>query len=332
MGTVFAGLRNLVSSFSRRQPAASREETSAIFRQKYNQFQSLLESNTELLKICSEIEAMLKGHEVFGMGFIHSRTSRAVFHVIRMIKSFESLSGRAQPVLLALVERLSAEIKTIIEGRVNPHRGRLVLALADITGEMVDQVGGKCANLGEIANRAGLPVPAGFSITTAAFRAFFEEAGLFETIASIRLGIAPDDPASMAAAAEDIQAAILRAPLPATVAREMEEAAARLRDAHAGPDIRFAMRSSAIGEDGELSFAGQYLTMWKQVAAGRAELHEAFAKALAAFKAGRFAEALEAFTPLADTDPAAASYVARCRRYLKNPPTSWRGVCVLTSK
>jgi len=261
MGTVFAGLRNLVSSFSRRQPAASREETSAIFRQKYNQFQSLLESNTELLKICSEIEAMLKGHEVFGMGFIHSRTSRAVFHVIRMIKSFESLSGRAQPVLLALVERLSAEIKTIIEGRVNPHRGRLVLALADITGEMVDQVGGKCANLGEIANRAGLPVPAGFSITTAAFRAFFEEAGLFETIASIRLGIAPDDPASMAAAAEDIQAAILRAPLPATVAREMEEAAARLRDAHAGPDIRFAMRSSAIGEDGELSFAGQYLTM-----------------------------------------------------------------------
>jgi len=75
-----------------------------------------------------------------------------------------------------------------------------------------------------------------------------------------------------------------------------------------------------------------YEPMWKQVAAGRAELHEAFAKALAAFKAGRFAEALEAFTPLADTDPAAASYVARCRRYLKNPPTSWRGVCVLTSK
>ena len=260
MGTVLSGLRSLVASFTRPKTPANREQTATVFREKYNRFQSLLESNTELLKICSEIEAMLTGREVFGMAFIRSRTSRAIFHAIRMIKSFEGLSGRPQPVLLALVERLSGEIKTILEGRVNPLRGKLVLDLAEITGEMVDQVGGKCANLGEIANRTGLPVPPGFSVTTAAFRAFFEEAGLFETIASIRLGITPDDPASMAAAAEDIQAAILRAPLPEAVAREIAAAADRL-EARLGPGMRLAVRSSAIGEDGELSFAGQYLTM-----------------------------------------------------------------------
>jgi pyruvate,water dikinase len=262
MGTVFEGLRSLFSSFSRRSPASVRGETAAIFREKYNHFQSLLESNTELLKICSEMEVMQDGREVFGMAFIRARSSRAIFHAIRMIKSFERLSGRPQPVLLALVERLSTEIKAAIEGRVNPHRGKLILELSEITGEMVDQVGGKCANLGEIANRAGLPVPAGFSVTTAAFRAFFEEAGLFETIASIRLGIAPDDPASMAAAAEDIQAAILRAPLPEGVIAGMEAAAARIAATAANDQpMRFAMRSSAIGEDGELSFAGQYLTI-----------------------------------------------------------------------
>jgi len=259
MGTVLEGLRSLVSGFSRR-PSASREESSAIFREKYNQFQSLLESNTELLRICSEIESMLEGREVFGMAFIRSRSSRAIFHAIRMIKSFERLSGRPQPVLLALVDRLSTEVKSAMEGRVNPHGGKLILTLAEITGGMVDQVGGKCANLGEIANRAGLPVPVGFSVTTAAFRAFFEEAGLFETISSIRLGIAPDDPASMAAAAEDIQAAILRASLPPAVAEGIDAAARELCDA-AGGRMHFAMRSSAIGEDGELSFAGQYLTM-----------------------------------------------------------------------
>ncbi|MHC1790090.1 PEP/pyruvate-binding domain-containing protein [Solidesulfovibrio sp.] len=259
MGTVLSGLKNLAASFSRPKPV-NREETSAVFREKYNRFQSLLESNTELLKICSEIEVMLTGREVFGMAFIRSRSSRAIFHAIRMIKSFEGLSGRPQPVLLGLVEGLSTEIKTIIEGRVNPLGGKLVLDMAEITGEMVDQVGGKCANLGEIANRTGLPVPPGFSVTTAAFRLFFEEAGLFETIASIRLGITPDDPTSMAAAAEDIQAAILRAPLPEAVAGEIDAAAGRL-EAALGPDMRLAVRSSAIGEDGELSFAGQYLTM-----------------------------------------------------------------------
>ncbi len=261
MGTVLEGLRALVQSLVRRPPLVSREETAAIFRKKYNHFQSLLESNTELLKICSEMEVMLDGREVFGMAFIRSRSSRAVFHAIRMIKSFESLSGRPQPFLLDLVERLGAAIKEAIDGRINPLRGRLVLAMDEITGEMVDQVGGKCANLGEIANRVGLPVPAGFAVTTAAFRAFFEEAGLFETVASIRLGVVPDDPASLSAASEDIQAAILRAPLPGAVVRSMEEAAARLPVPPDGGSLRLAVRSSAIGEDGELSFAGQYLTM-----------------------------------------------------------------------
>nr|WP_300161568.1 PEP/pyruvate-binding domain-containing protein [Solidesulfovibrio sp.] len=260
MGTVLEGLRGLFSGFRRRSPSVGREETAAIFRNKYNEFQSLLESNTELLKIFSEMEVMLDGREVFGMAFIRSRTSRAVFHAIRMIRSFERLSARPQPVLLALVERLSAEIKGVLEGRAAPHLGKPVLRLSEVTAEMVDQVGGKCANLGEVANRVGLPVPGGFCVTTAAFRSFFEQAGLFEAIASIRLGIAPDDPASMAAAAEDIQAAILRAPLPEDLARELEAAAGE----SAGDDgdaARFAVRSSAIGEDGELSFAGQYLTM-----------------------------------------------------------------------
>jgi pyruvate,water dikinase len=261
MGTVLDGLRSLFSGLYRRPPVPSREETAAVFREKYNHFQSLLESNTELLKICSEMETMLSGHEVFGMAFIRSRSSRAIFHAIRLIKSFERLSGRAQPTLLALVERLSGAIKGDLDGRVNPHRGALALDLSEITGEMVDQVGGKCANLGEIANRAGLPVPPGFAVTTAAFRAFFEEAGLVDTIRSIRLGITPDDPACLAAAAEDIQAAILRAPLPEAVAQAIAAAAARLGTKGDGPPPRFAMRSSAIGEDGELSFAGQYLTM-----------------------------------------------------------------------
>jgi pyruvate,water dikinase len=260
MGTVLAGLKNLAASFTRRKVPVDRDQSAAVFREKYNRFQSLLESNTELLKICSEIEEMLRGRTVFGMAFIRSRTSRAIFHAIRMIKSYEGLSGRPQPTLIALVERLSAEIKALIETRVNPARGRLVLDLGEITAEMVDQAGGKCANLGEIAGRVGLPVPPGFAVTTAAFQAFFEEAGLYETIASIRLGINPDDPASMAAAAEDIQAAILRAPLPQAVAREIDAAAARLEQT-LGPGMRLAVRSSAIGEDGELSFAGQYLTM-----------------------------------------------------------------------
>ena len=37
---------------------------------------------------------------------------------------------------------------------------------------MVDWVGGKSASLGEVLNRVGLPIPAGFAITTRAYEAF----------------------------------------------------------------------------------------------------------------------------------------------------------------
>ena len=261
MGTVWEGLRALFTSFSRRSAAGFREETGSVFQKKYKEFQTLLEANTELLKICSEMVAMQTGSEVFGMGCIRARSNRAIAHTTRMIQSYARLSGRPQPELLALVERLSAAIRTAMACRATPHRESLVLDLSEITGDMADQVGGKCANLGEIANRVGLPVPAGFAVTTAAFRTFFEESGLFATISG-RLGdLAPDDPAALAAGARDIQAAILRAPLPPTVTASIRTASACIEAVRKNDPSRFAVRSSAIGEDGDRSFAGQYRTL-----------------------------------------------------------------------
>ncbi|OLN29358.1 Adenylate cyclase [Desulfovibrio sp. DV] len=72
--------------------------------------------------------------------------------------------------------------------------------------------------------------------------------------------------------------------------------------------------------------------MWPEEAAERAETFAVYAKGLEAFTRGEFANALEHFTHIADSDPAAASYVTRCRDYLAVPPEKWTGVCVMTSK
>ena len=72
--------------------------------------------------------------------------------------------------------------------------------------------------------------------------------------------------------------------------------------------------------------------LWPQEAAERAETFAVFARGLDAFTRGDFTNALEHFSQIAETDPAAASYVARCREYLAVPPVAWQGVCVMTSK
>jgi hypothetical protein len=89
----------------------SRDDIQAIFRTKYVNFKILLDSNSELLKIISEIEDKLRGETVFGMTFIRSQTLRALFHAGRMIRSFESLSGRSTQTLSAVLDQIHQQIQ-----------------------------------------------------------------------------------------------------------------------------------------------------------------------------------------------------------------------------
>jgi len=233
------------------------------FRKKYKHFQELLESNAELLKIVTDMEVKLRGEQVYGMSYIRAQATRAVFHALRMAGSFESLSGKANPRLQQKVEEIQNIIKNNLESRKEFNCADHVLPYTQIDRSMVDAVGGKSANLGEILNKVGLPVPRGFAITTSAFQEYFTYAGLWAEIKRIKLSIISELPETLEAAAEDIQRAIISAPMTPELEQEILAAHAQLaKDCGRDPGtLRVALRSSAIGEDSELSFAGQYLSM-----------------------------------------------------------------------
>jgi len=249
--------------FGKTQASAGDHAVQNVFRKKYLHFQELLESNAELLKIVSDLEIKLQGHELFGMTYVRSQATRAVFHALRLAGSFESLSGKTDPNLRAKLEEIQERIKAELESRMDTQVQERILEYSKVTREMVDAVGGKSANLGEVRNRVGLPVPRGFAITTSAFRHFFGQAGLWDEIKRIKRNIIPEAPDSLDEASEDIQRAILSAELPADLEQEILEAHARLaQDCGLAPEsLRVALRSSALGEDSELSYAGQYLSV-----------------------------------------------------------------------
>jgi len=233
------------------------------FRRKYKHFQELLESNAELLKIVTDMEVKLRGEQVYGMSYIRAQATRAVFHTLRMAGSFDNLSGAPNARLREKVEEIQNKIKEDLESRKEFHGARHVLPYMAITRDMVDAVGGKSANLGEILNRVGLPVPRGFAITTSAFQDFFAHAGIWTEIKRIKLTIMPEVPETLEEASEEIQRLVITAPMPPELEREILDAHARLaQECGREPDsLSVALRSSAIGEDSELSFAGQYLSM-----------------------------------------------------------------------
>src|SRR5690348_8474850 len=65
-------------------------------------------------------------------------------------------------------------------------------------------VGGKGANLAKLA-QAGFPVPGGFLITTAAYRAYADANDLERAILAIARGVQVDDPGALEAASSEIR-------------------------------------------------------------------------------------------------------------------------------
>lgn len=130
-----------------------------------------------------------------------------------------------------------------------------VLSLQD-SQAVLETVGGKGASLARLAG-AGLPVPDGFHVTTAAYRVFVAANDLYSGILAALQAVDPDRPASLETASRAIGDLFLRGMIPPRVAQAIVEAYAGL----SGAEPVVAVRSSATAEDlGEASFAGQQET------------------------------------------------------------------------
>ena len=123
--------------------------------------------------------------------------------------------------------------------------------------------GGKSTGLGELL-AAGISVPPGFAIATAAFEAFVAQSGLDATIASAIASLAPDDMDGLAAASAAIGAAMHSAAVPEAVRAQVALSYELLAEAVGDASPAVAVRSSALGEDSEdATFAGQQDTyLW----------------------------------------------------------------------
>src|SRR5215212_333405 len=117
--------------------------------------------------------------------------------------------------------------------------------------------GGKGANLGELSH-AGLRVPPGFVLTTAAYDAFVESNDIGDAIAKLASGPRADEPAAFEEAAERIRALFTGGKVPEKMAEEVRAVYEKLGE---GEETAVAVRSSATAEDlAGASFAGQQET------------------------------------------------------------------------
>ncbi len=278
---------------------------------KYSYFKQLLSHNNETLDIIATLEETYFGGGVFGMGAVRAACARLCAATGELIAAFNALAGdRHQGLSTALARLESAiaasltpEAPSMAEPWVLPLSGAgpRIAGVTDAYFAEADAawpqtpgsglaavvpsgarqaaarlVGGKAANLAEVCNVVGLPTPDGFVVTSRAFAVFLNSIELNKAIGRELDFVSPYDLPDLEERCARIRSAILAAPLPEELARQMEAAFRELEERHGGP-LRVAMRSSAVGEDGRGSFAGQYATVLNVAESGLAMAYKTVA-------------------------------------------------------
>lgn len=232
-------------------------------REKYLAFQKLLTENNNVLKLMADMEEKLSGEYLFDRHYIRTNAAALSDGVLKIIEYINVISYNRYAQLHAIYADIRTEIEAILARGPDVPVSDLVIPIEKLAGETAHAVGGKMAHLGEIKNRLGLLTPEGFAISAYAFRRFMEHNNLIGTINDLLASMRIDSLDELDRTSKQIQEMIISAEVPEDLRSAVSEALENLRPrvmAAAGKEVMVSVRSSALHEDGEFSFAGQYAT------------------------------------------------------------------------
>ncbi len=252
------------------QPLPGMDQAQTV---RYRHFRELLDHNRATLTLMADLEQTYYDNQPFTLQSVERKCSRLLSETDGMIQSLAGMSGKEYRHLSGVLESLRRNARDTLAADTTGTTDALILPLAQIEARHARDVGAKAATLARMRRELALPTPEGFAITTAAYRRFLTETGLASDIDDALAEVSADNPAALEVTARRIRAWIIESPLPETIRAEIEEASGKLTNG-ASSGQRLAVRSSAIGEDGEISFAGQYTSVLNVSVSGLAEAYK----------------------------------------------------------
>ncbi len=260
------------------RPAEEPPPAHSGIHEKFRVFSRLLDHNGHVLKVIADLEEKARGEYLFDTSYISSSLAELETALDEMTDDLAAIGGRRYAPLKARMREILAEIDALLDDTPEVREDSLTLPLSAIDGSRAWSVGNKTAQLGELRSRLSLPVPDGFAITAWAYRHFMTNNDLEGRIAALLDGADLTSFEHIETASQEIRDLVLASSVPDDLALEIRDRVTEL--SRRGGCTHVALRSSALGEDGSLSFAGQYLTFlnvpleevvgrYRQVVAGR---------------------------------------------------------------
>lgn len=218
------------------------------FPQVFEQFQEMLGDHQRAMELIADLGEKSGGDYIFDRKYLSDAAHELRDLLLRMVKGLNLIASDRYYDLYSTLDRIFLPMGAELRGRLSVADAPYVVPLRDAPRDTPELIGGKADTLAEIITRLDIPVPDGFVITTQAYYRFLEHNGLEDRIhSSLESWLSGEE--ELSKISSRIRYAILAGIVPQDTSREIT----RHAEKEGG---LWAVRSSAYGEDGEISFAG----------------------------------------------------------------------------
>ena len=227
-----------------------------VLRERLEEFRELVDKNNQVLDLIADAGEKLGGEYIFDIQYLRTLARELGLAVRGVIDTLNAITGDRYPQLLNTVETIQNQIQAVLESRDVVPKADFVISMDQAAEELSDTVGEKMARLGQIRKMLCCRIPDGFVISTYACQRFLEAAGIEPRIEEWFTEREQLGGSAIADRSARLQQQVLNTDLPKELSRAIRRQVRSLKKSSSCRSL--AIRSSALGEDGELSFAGQY--------------------------------------------------------------------------
>jgi pyruvate,water dikinase len=217
-------------------------------------FQDILKKNNAAMELIADMGGKMGGEFIFDKKYLSDNVKKLGELVRSSAYDLNYITDNQYLEIYGVIEDLAKKLEIELSGKMVIQGAKRIYHLNEIEDGMEDLVGYKAYNLSRILNLSEVNVPESFAVTVGGFRDYMAYNNLFEKIEDA-IEECKNEQRSVESVSNAIRLMILGGEIPPILRRQILAAAEQISNRKPG-SCYFAIRSSGVGEDGDLSFAG----------------------------------------------------------------------------
>jgi len=229
-----------------------------LLREKYEALKRLLRYDIDCHEQMADFQELLHGEQYLDLAGIRLRFTRFSAEVAGMIDALDTMAPGRFPSLKDYHRKFDFYTRFLLAPPKIDAGPPFVLSLQEVNTNSKN-IGNKARHLGIVQHNLDCPVPPGFAITTNGYHYFIENNDLRPQIDTLLAQVDIESHHSLQHVSKSLMELIRKAEVPRDLESEIHNAVDAWQQNNRR--IEVAVRSSAVNEDAEFSFAGQYDTL-----------------------------------------------------------------------